>query len=1275
MLCLAVMLSVMVVGAGAAFSDQDKIENTEAVDACSALNIINGYEDGAFHPERNIKRAEVTKMICVALNGGEEPNTSTNAKPTFTDVRGTIYAWAEGYIESCYAQGIVDGVNGNRFAPASNVTAAQLAKMLLVSLGYNAKTEQFTGNAWETNVNVRAAQKHLYDGLEKMDTSAPVTRDQAAQMVWNAMQAYEVEYKDGVVQDKVVGSTNDKITLLRDRYDAWVYVGTLTNVDGKNITISMTASDRDASDPKPDSAITSKSFSKVGADYTNLMGQKVKVLFKDGKTNEVIGVYATGDNTVYNTRLNQTERDGDKIKFDGKSYNVDNANKIKTIIDGANAVEKSLDYFDDTAANKVSMNTVAFVDTDENGKIDTAVVTTYTGAEVTYVGADKITAGGKSYDKDDENIDDTLEKNDYAVISENLYDGCKDIVKAKVITGELTSYKEKDGYVQYQLDGAWYNMKEEDTDVTTGDNVKAYVFNGVVLDLDTDSGTGSFPGNIVVVTGVAAEDDSLNGDQIKVRYFDGSTKTVTLADDVNFKPVVGVAYKASGSDSAFKVEKLEAKKYNGYEAAIYGVTNDTSLTADKKLDADPNNDKIGGLKVSDDAAIILFDGEGRSKQITGKQFNAMVNSDANLGENGVDHVYASFTKESNGLTRVMMASVLVNSTSITGQSSDNYGYIVTEGARTPSGDTKYTIWTGSENVTVTEDTSYARGDRAKGTLIGYSSITDGTINDVTKYGTVKSAKSVTKDMSLNTTDLYRAGNEAKSATTYIAVNGNQFNVTADTTVLLVDSKADDDSKIGLKYTYKDKLPQAEELKKNEWSVNAFWLMDEAGTDDVDIEVLVIDSTGVFDGMKDTTTGGGEQGGETGTDETLPNNTEKQINVSGKVKDARYVDGNLYVQFNDVAFAGASEISGELKITDGDGASVWKTFTALDMVEGTHKSKVLKIPYTTSAGGALSVTTTSSPTIDSWFVSYVDGAGKTLSKDVIGGATKTVTNKVGEKITVTVKLPTGATEFQPEVTLTNVTKTAPSGSLDGSSAYTADVAFEGTLTAGGQPVIKVENVVATKYAASIVVKNVSNTPNGVGYASVPTITELAKNAVDPGVDMTVTLTDAPTDGDKLVVSYTVNGVEKTLTHNISDTNTAQTIDFNGKIDAVAGKTDIVITKIERYGVLTLPTDRNVSGSGTSNAATYDSYVLTINGEDIKGTSGTLDVLYGAKVVVKTAATAAPDTGTDTITVTAGGMGGTKTADIAAGASGDSLKVEITLTMQKSVDDFSVEVANA
>ena len=152
-------------------------------------------------------------------------------------MRGSNAAWAEGYIESCVAQGIMSGVGGGRFSPNGNVTASQLAKMLLVSLGYDSDIEGYTGNAWDMNVNVRATQVGLYKGLEGMDVSAALTRDNAAQMVWNAMNAYEVEYKTTIitdengkletivtVQDKVVGSNNDKDHLLRDKYDARVYV-------------------------------------------------------------------------------------------------------------------------------------------------------------------------------------------------------------------------------------------------------------------------------------------------------------------------------------------------------------------------------------------------------------------------------------------------------------------------------------------------------------------------------------------------------------------------------------------------------------------------------------------------------------------------------------------------------------------------------------------------------------------------------------------------------------------------------------------------------------------------------------------------------------------------------------------------------------------------------------------------------------------------------------------------------------------------------------------
>ena len=229
-LCVAVMLSVMVVGAGAAFSDQSKIKNTEAVDMCVALNIIGGYGDNTYRPENNITRAEVCKMICVALNGGKEPTLSVPATPTFKDVRNDANSsWAEKYIESCVAQGIVGGVGNGMFQPSQNVTGSQLAKMLLVALGYRADEEKFGGANWDTNVNVIATQKGLYEDLENIDVSAALTRDSAAQMIWNALQAIEVEYtytlvsENGQLVSKVtVVNKKDDPTLMEDKYGVYL---------------------------------------------------------------------------------------------------------------------------------------------------------------------------------------------------------------------------------------------------------------------------------------------------------------------------------------------------------------------------------------------------------------------------------------------------------------------------------------------------------------------------------------------------------------------------------------------------------------------------------------------------------------------------------------------------------------------------------------------------------------------------------------------------------------------------------------------------------------------------------------------------------------------------------------------------------------------------------------------------------------------------------------------------------------------------------------------
>ena len=859
MLCLAVMLSVMVVGAGAAFSDQDKIENTEAVDACSALNIINGYEDGAFHPERNIKRAEVTKMICVALNGGEEPNTSTNAVPTFGDVRGTVYEWAEGYIESCVAQGIVDGVGGNRFAPAGNVTGAQLAKMLLVSLGYNATTEKFTGNAWETNVNVRASQKHLYDGLEKMDTSAAVTRDQAAQMVWNALNAYVVEYKDGVVQDKVVGTTRDKITLLYDKYEAYVNVGTLTAINGKDLTIEMSKADA------ADSDTGDTAFTKLTTDYSALIGQKVKVIFT--KNSNVLKVFATSDNTTYTVNMKDIEKDGDKVKLDGKSYGFDDGAKIAVVTLNAEkeSVERSslsaADFDNTKTAVATDTAVVKFVDNDGDGKLNIAVITRYMTPEVTYVGADRITAD-KTYKMADENIAKDLAKDDYAMISYNMYDECLDIVKAATVTNTLDSSRDKDGYRQYEIDKTWYNVKTVDATgfdkVSLGDTVKAHVVAGVIVSIDTNDGTGSVPMNIAIVVGNGNSQPAprgavtVYGNQVRLRFFDGSEKIVTV-DPKGVKGTdteLGQAYKISGPDTNTKLEKLKRQKYNGYEfistlTDVYG-----NPAKGGKVEAGDNGKlaTINGKKVDDNAVIVLFDGAGNSKTITGKQFKAIAaDSDDLLGTKGnKTAALSAFTKKVNGLDRVMLASVAVKDIDVSGISYDNYGYVVDDGSAKSNGDVEFRMWNGTENLTVkvekADETEYA-----KGTLVAYSSVNkDGYLTDAVSFGTVKAlAQDTNKDEDAKAAKLAVDANLADSGKS-ISVSNKSLNVTADTHVILVDSDVDEADKIGQPYKYGDVLKTAAK-DGDTYKLNVVYRGENGDANDGDdLDLVVVDVTGAFD---------------------------------------------------------------------------------------------------------------------------------------------------------------------------------------------------------------------------------------------------------------------------------------------------------------------------------------------------------------------------------------------------------------------------------------------
>ena len=171
--------------------DANQITYTEAVDVMVATGVIAGYPDGYYYPAKAVKRAEMAKMIAVLVNGGEDVGDYYKDACKFADSKNHR---AAGYIAYCANEGIIDGRDANTFDPEANVTATEAAKMLLVALGYDSKVEKFTGTQWSTNVLKLAKKNDFFDGIDKLNAGAKADRETAAQIIFNAGNAFVVEY-------------------------------------------------------------------------------------------------------------------------------------------------------------------------------------------------------------------------------------------------------------------------------------------------------------------------------------------------------------------------------------------------------------------------------------------------------------------------------------------------------------------------------------------------------------------------------------------------------------------------------------------------------------------------------------------------------------------------------------------------------------------------------------------------------------------------------------------------------------------------------------------------------------------------------------------------------------------------------------------------------------------------------------------------------------------------------------------------------------------------
>jgi hypothetical protein len=90
--------------------------------AMVAKNIITGYPDGTFQPDRTISRAEFCTILAKALNVSPETNPSG-----FADVAGH---WAEGSITAMVKKGYIKGYPDGSFGPDQPVKRSEIAAIV-----------------------------------------------------------------------------------------------------------------------------------------------------------------------------------------------------------------------------------------------------------------------------------------------------------------------------------------------------------------------------------------------------------------------------------------------------------------------------------------------------------------------------------------------------------------------------------------------------------------------------------------------------------------------------------------------------------------------------------------------------------------------------------------------------------------------------------------------------------------------------------------------------------------------------------------------------------------------------------------------------------------------------------------------------------------------------------------------------------------------------------------------------------------------------------------
>ena len=605
-LCVAMLLSVMVMGTGAAFSDEDEFspQYQEAAEVLTNLKVIQGYEDGSyFLPQRNITRAQVATMIYRAATG-DVNDTQVGQYvdyDQFNDVSATD--WHAGYVNYCANAELIKGFTPDTFGPNKNVTGYQVLAMILRAVGYD-QNDEFTGSGWEIRTASIAESLGILDNVQDATLGQPATRELVAELIFQAMIVPTVEYTVAFGYQPVW----PRETLGEREFGLEQISGEITAV-GRTAGTTEFIQDNGA---KNTVANTDTAWTDIGYGAyvwtVDTAGAKTRTAVSD--------VTITGESLAVSTDGTMwTDVDADVDAVDG--YNVYYNGKLvggnlKDIPADTNVTGEV-----DTAAEALSIVgqrgvKVDFIDNDNSGRAEAVVVTEYTVANVSAITTADSTSGTQGVKETTTYLnngtnrvavkDSALVTNDSLAVGDWVtyveYAGDYYVTEAPATAATFTNRNvSANADTTYTIGGNNYYISDLEyvTDRTVGNGLATnYLENSKYRNTDVNIYTDAYgyivyverqvnPVSYLYVLSNEPTNANTKLTESVVAFTDGTIATVQIeGESVGHNALADKMYTYTGSDGTYDLDKLQTEMTNGNytngTATIKGTVNGQSVS-------------------------------------------------------------------------------------------------------------------------------------------------------------------------------------------------------------------------------------------------------------------------------------------------------------------------------------------------------------------------------------------------------------------------------------------------------------------------------------------------------------------------------------------------------------------------------------------------------------------------------------------------------------------------------------------------------------------------